>query len=43
MIQLLDEGGTIWQGDDAYATLDDAFRAADHAAAEWWQDVMGNA
>jgi hypothetical protein len=41
MIQALDEGGYIWQGDESYASLDDAFRAADEAVAAWWRDVMG--
>ena len=40
-IQVLDEGGYIWQGEASYDRLDDALRAADDAVAEWWREQFG--
>ncbi len=34
-IRVLDEGGMIWSGADAYPSLDSALEAADAAIAEW--------
>ena len=34
-IRVLDQGGTVWEGDDHYETLDQALAAADAAIAEW--------
>jgi hypothetical protein len=34
-VRALDEGGLVWEGDDEYASLDDALRALDVAIAEW--------
>ena len=34
-IRVLDEGGTVWEGDDHYETLDHALAAAEAAIAEW--------
>ena len=34
-VRALDEGGLVWEGNDQYASLDDALRALDAAIAEW--------
>ena len=34
-VRALDEGGLVWEGNDQYASLDDALRALDTAIAEW--------
>ena len=34
-VKALDEGGLVWEGNDQYASLDDALRALDAAIAEW--------
>ena len=34
-VRALDEGGLVWEGNDEYASLDDALRALDAAIAEW--------
>jgi len=34
-VRALDEGGLVWEGNDEYASLDDALRALDVAIAEW--------
>jgi hypothetical protein len=41
MIQVLDMGGLIWEGEASYASLDDAFRAAEEAIAKYWREEMG--
>jgi hypothetical protein len=41
MIQVLDMGGMVWEGDASYESLDDAFQAAEKAIAEYWREVMG--
>jgi hypothetical protein len=33
-VRALDEGGLVWEGNDQYASLDDALRALDTAIAE---------
>jgi hypothetical protein len=34
-VRVLDEGGLIWAGGDARATIDDLFREAEAAVARW--------
>jgi len=34
-VSALDDGGLVWQGDEHYETLDEAFRALDAGIAEW--------
>ena len=41
MIQVLDEGGLIWEGESAYPSLDAAFKAADEAIARWLEEEFG--
>jgi hypothetical protein len=41
MIQVLDMGGMIWEGDPSYASFEDAFRAADEAVARFWREQGG--
>ena len=38
MIQVLDEGGLIWEGETSYPSLDAAFRAAEVAVARWLEE-----
>ncbi len=38
LIRVLDSGGMIWEGQDNYASLDAALRAADAAIAVWFED-----
>ena len=33
-IRVLDDGGMVWEGDEGYASLDDALLAAEHAVIE---------
>ena len=40
-IRALDEGGLIWAGEAAYATLDDALRALDEALGAWMREEPG--
>lgn len=40
-VRVLDEGGLIWAGGDARATIDDLLREADAAVARWIADEMG--
>ena len=37
-IRALDEGGLVWEGDDHYATLGQAFEALEAGLAEWMQE-----
>lgn len=39
-IRVLDEGGTVWEGDDPYETLDQALAAAEAAIIEWRGDAI---
>jgi hypothetical protein len=34
----LDEGGLVWEGQDDYATLDDALRALEAGLAAWMRE-----
>jgi hypothetical protein len=34
-VRAIDEGGLVWEGDDRYASLDDALRALDAGIADW--------
>ena len=34
-VRALDEGGLVWEGNDQYASLDDALRALDAGVAAW--------
>ena len=34
-IRVLDIGGMIWEGEDAYASVDEAFRTAEKAIRRW--------
>lgn len=38
MIQVLNEGGLIWEGEASYPSLDAAFRAADEAIDQWLEE-----
>ena len=40
-VRALDEGGLVWEGDESYATVDEALRAADLALAEWLRREFG--
>lgn len=37
-IKIFDEGGTVWEGKERYATLDEAFQDAEKAIAEWLEE-----
>ncbi len=37
----LDEGGLIWEGDDAAEDLDGVLRALDRVLAEWIREQIG--
>lgn len=41
MIQVLDEGGLIWEGEASYPSLDAAFQAAEVAIAKWLEEQFG--
>jgi len=41
MIQVLNEGGLIWECEASYPSLDAAFRAADEAIARWLEEDFG--
>ena len=41
MIQVLNEGGLIWEGEASYTSLDAAFQAADEAIARWLEEEYG--
>lgn len=41
MIQVLDEGGLIWEGAASYPSLDAAFEAAEVAIARWLEEQFG--
>lgn len=41
MIQVLDEGGLIWEGESSYPSLDAAFEAAEVAIARWLEEQFG--
>ncbi len=40
-VRALDAGGLVWEGDETYATVDDALRAADLALADWLREELG--
>ena len=40
-VRALDAGGLVWDGDETYATVDDALRATDLALAEWMREQFG--
>lgn len=35
LVKIFDEGGTVWEGKEKYATLDSALQDAEQAIAEW--------
>lgn len=37
-VKIFDEGGTVWEGKERYATLDEALQDAERAIAEWIKD-----
>jgi hypothetical protein len=37
-LRALDIGGMVWEGDESYATLDDALRALDAGIAAWLEE-----
>jgi hypothetical protein len=37
-LRVMDIGGQVWEGDDKYETLDDAFRAMDEGVAAWLEE-----
>ena len=41
MIQVLNEGGLIWEGEASYLSLDAAFQAAGQAIARWLEEEYG--
>ena len=40
-MRALDEGGLVWEGNETYATVDDALRAAGLALASWLREECG--
>ena len=40
-VRALDEGGLIWEGDDATEDLDGVLRALDRVLAEWIRERIG--
>jgi hypothetical protein len=38
MIQVLDGGGLIWEGESSYPSVDAAFRAAEAAVVRWIEE-----
>jgi hypothetical protein len=38
MIQVLNEGGLIWEGESSYPSVDAAFQAAETAVARWLEE-----
>ena len=40
-VRALDVGGVVWEGDETYATVDDALRAAELALAKWMREQFG--
>ena len=40
-VRVLDEGGMIYEGTDAYASVDEALQAADLAVKKWIKDELG--
>ena len=40
MIQVLNEGGLIWEGEASYPSLDAALRAADEAIDQWMEEEV---
>lgn len=41
-IWALNEGGVIWEGEDSYRTLDEAFRDAEKGIAAWLKENIGD-
>lgn len=41
MIQVLNEGGLIWEGEASYPSLDAALRAVNAAIARWLEEEDG--
>ncbi len=39
-VRAFDGGGTIWESEAPYTTLDDALRALDTALARWMREVL---
>ena len=37
-LRALDEGGMVWEGEDDYDTMDEAFRALEAGIAAWVKD-----
>ena len=37
-VRALDEGGLVWEGQEAYGTLDDALRDVEAGLAAWMQE-----
>lgn len=40
-IRVLDIGGMVWEGEDSYASLDDALQAAEEAIDAWRREQFG--
>ena len=38
LIRALDQGGMVWEGQDSYKTLDEAFQDLEQALTEWFRD-----
>ncbi len=38
VIRALDQGGMVWEGQDSYQTLDEAFQDLEQALTEWFRD-----
>ena len=38
LIRALDQGGMVWEGQDSYTTLDEAFQDLEHALAELFHE-----
>lgn len=38
-LRAFDEGGMVWEGEDSYPTLDDAFRDMEQGLGEWMEEM----
>lgn len=38
-IRALNMGGMVWEGEDEYASIDEAFKALDMALGEWMDEL----
>ena len=38
-LRAIDMGGMVWEGEDSYATMDEAFQDMERGLAEWMREV----